>query len=47
MRRVLLAQEYSGKPVEMGAIRINLKAFPERLRPVFTASGGVFRTIEY
>jgi len=32
VRRVLLAQEYSGKPVEMGAIRINLKAFPERLR---------------
>lgn len=31
-RRVLLAQEYSGKPVEMGAIRINMKSFPERLR---------------
>jgi hypothetical protein len=32
VRRVLLAQEYSGKPVEMGAIRIDVKAFPERLR---------------
>jgi len=32
VRRVLLAQEYSGKPVEMGAIRINVKSFPERLR---------------
>ena len=32
VRRVLLAQEYSGKPVEMGAIRINMKSFPERLR---------------
>jgi chorismate-pyruvate lyase len=32
VRRVLLAQEYSGKPVEMGAIKINLKSFPERLR---------------
>jgi hypothetical protein len=32
VRRVLLAQEYSGKPVEMGAIRINVKSFPERLQ---------------
>jgi hypothetical protein len=27
-RRVLLAQEYSGRPVEMGAIRIRLDALP-------------------
>src|SRR5437762_1560150 len=32
VRRVLLAQEYSGKPVEMGAIRINVQSFPERLQ---------------
>jgi chorismate-pyruvate lyase len=31
-RRVLLAQEYSGRPVEMGAIRIKLGAFTERIR---------------
>jgi chorismate-pyruvate lyase len=31
-RRVLLAQEYSGRPVEMGAIRIKVGAFPERIR---------------
>jgi hypothetical protein len=31
-RRVLLVQEYSGRPVEMGAIRINLDAFSGRLR---------------
>lgn len=31
-RRVLLAQAYSGKPVEMGAIRINMKAFRPRTR---------------
>jgi chorismate-pyruvate lyase len=31
-RRVLLAQEYSGRPVEMGAIRIRLDAFPARVR---------------
>lgn len=27
-RRVLLVQEYSGRPVEMGAIRMRLDAFP-------------------
>lgn len=32
VRRVLLAQEYSGKPVEMGAIRINLSGFNARTR---------------
>ena len=31
-RRVLLAQEYTGRPVEMGAIRIKLSAFPVRVR---------------
>jgi hypothetical protein len=31
-RRVLLAQEYTGRPVEMGAIRIKVSAFPERIR---------------
>jgi hypothetical protein len=32
VRRVLLAQAYSGKPVEMGAIRISVKGFAERLQ---------------
>jgi chorismate-pyruvate lyase len=31
-RRVLLAQEYSGRPVEMGALRIRLDAFPAKVR---------------
>jgi hypothetical protein len=31
-RRVLLVQEYSARPVEMGAIRIDLDAFPARIR---------------
>lgn len=31
-RRVLLVSEYSGHPVEMGAIRMRLDAFPSRLR---------------
>ena len=31
-RRVLLAQEYSGRPVEMGAIRIKLAAFPRKVQ---------------
>ena len=31
-RRVLLTQEYTGRPVEMGAIRIKIGAFPERIR---------------
>ena len=31
-RRVLLVQEYSGRPVEMGAIRIKLEAFGPRLK---------------
>ena len=31
-RRVLLVQEYSARPVEMGAIRIDLMAFKPRIR---------------
>ena len=31
-RRVLLVQEYSGRPVEMGAIRMKLDMFNARLR---------------
>ncbi|HEY8232957.1 MAG: hypothetical protein ACHQM7_01925 [Vicinamibacterales bacterium] len=31
-RRVLLVQEYSARPVEMGAIRIDLMAFQPRVR---------------
>jgi chorismate-pyruvate lyase len=31
-RRVLLAQEYTGRPVEMGAIRIKVGAFSDRIR---------------
>lgn len=31
-RRVLLAQEYTGRPVEMGAIRIRIASFPDRIR---------------
>ena len=31
-RRVLLVQEYSGRPVEMGAIRMKLDAFGPRIR---------------
>ena len=31
-RRVLLVQEYSGRPVEMGAIRMRLDAFGQRLQ---------------
>ena len=31
-RRVLLVQEYSGRPVEMGAIRMKLDAFGPRLK---------------
>ncbi len=31
-RRVLLVQEYTGRPVEMGAIRIKLDAFSSRLQ---------------
>jgi hypothetical protein len=32
LRRVLLVQEYSGRPVEMGAIRMKLDAFRLRIR---------------
>ena len=32
LRRVLLVQEYSGRPVEMGAIRLRLDVFPDRVR---------------
>ena len=31
-RRVLLTQEYTGRPVEMGAIRIKVGAFADRIR---------------
>jgi hypothetical protein len=31
-RRVLLVQEYSGRPVEMGAIRMDLSVFSRRIR---------------
>ena len=31
-RRVLLVQEYSARPVEMGAVRIDLQAFKPRIR---------------
>ena len=31
-RRVLLVQEYAGQPVEMGAIRMELDAFGEKIR---------------
>ena len=31
-RRVLLVQEYSGRPVQMGAIRMDLNAFSKRVR---------------
>ncbi len=32
LRRVLLVQEYSGRPVEMGAIRVKIDVFPARVR---------------
>ena len=32
LRRVLLVQEYSGRPVEMGAIRLKIDNFPQRAR---------------
>jgi chorismate-pyruvate lyase len=32
LRRVLLVQEYSGRPVEMGAIRIRINGLPPRTR---------------
>ncbi len=31
-RRVLLVQAYSGRPVEMGAIRMKLSSFPQAIR---------------
>lgn len=37
-RRVLLAQSYSGKPVEMGAIRIDLQAFRPATRRTILAN---------
>ena len=37
-RRVLLAQEYSGRPVEMGAIRMDLGAFSKRVRAQILAN---------
>ncbi len=38
MRRVLLVQEYSGRPVEMGAIRIRVDRFSARVRRHILAS---------
>jgi chorismate-pyruvate lyase len=32
LRRVLLVQAYSGRPVEMGAIRVKLDAFPLKIQ---------------
>jgi chorismate-pyruvate lyase len=32
LRRVLLAQQSSGRPVEMGAVRLKLGVFPARIR---------------
>ena len=32
LRRILLVQEYSGRPVEMGALRITLDPFSPRIR---------------
>jgi hypothetical protein len=37
-RRVLLVQEYSARPVEMGAIRIDLMAFRPRIRAEILAN---------
>jgi hypothetical protein len=37
-RRVLLVQEYSARPVEMGAIRIDLTAFKQRIRAQILAN---------
>lgn len=37
-RRVLLAQSYSGRPVEMGAIRINLRSFKPKTRRTVLAN---------
>ena len=37
-RRVLLAQEYSGRPVEMGAIRMKLDVFSPRIRALIHAN---------
>ena len=36
-RRVLLVQEYSGRPVEMGAIRIRLDRFAQKVRKTILA----------
>lgn len=37
-RRVLLVQEYSGRPVEMGAIRIRLDRFTAKVRKTILAA---------
>ena len=37
-RRVLLVQEFSGRPVEMGAIRMKLQAFTRRIREQILAN---------
>lgn len=46
-RRVLLVQEYSGRPVEMGAIRMRLDAVSRRIRGLILSNevplGRIFR----
>ena len=37
-RRVLLVQEFSGRPLEMGAIRMKLRAFTQRIREQILAN---------
>lgn len=37
-RRVLLAQESTGRPLEMGAVRIKIGSFPERIRKQILAN---------
>ena len=42
-RRVLLAQEYSGRPVEMGAIRMKLAALPRKVQAEIRRNRGAAR----
>ena len=50
-RRVLLVQEYAGQPVEMGAIRMKLDAFPDEIRRQILANevplGRILRDRQY
>ena len=43
-RRVLLVQEYAGRPVEMGAIRMRLDAFGDEIRRQIPGERGAART---